>query len=491
MFEAFYFSLLFCGIFYVILKSRFFKIEELNQWIFPSVFVFKTLIGFGFVYYFLNIGFKPGQPSDVERFLNEGKELNAVFYKSPKDYFLMLFNIGDQRILAVKQMNHAFLWRSNGLKIINDTRNLIRFHSLVNFISFGFQSIHILIFGFISTSGLILLFKGLKKITFLKPITLLLILVLFPSLLFWSSGILKETFVFLGIGLLINGLFYQVNYRQKIIYLLISLCVLFLFKTYILFCIFPSLIFLFLYARLCKEQLIKSIIIFCSIVFIFFSFPGIRNSIVKSISKKQNHSYNVALPGINLRADTCFYFFKPNEFKNIKFFPKDTLALLIKPCKALYRAKQNKYPSKIIYLHPSGEKWKVKLISSGANSYFKTTPIKNDFSQLIKNIPEALSNSFFRPFPNDTGGPLKYVIIVENLTIYIFLFFAIYYRRKLISNEKRIIYSNIVFTLTLYLIIGLISCVSGEISRYRLPGELGLLIIGLILLKVKKNNSQI
>ncbi len=486
MFEAFYFSLLFCGIFYVILKSRFFKIEELNQWIFPSVFVFKTLIGFGFVYYFLNIGFKPGQPSDVERFLNEGKELNAVFYKSPKDYFLMLFNIGDQRILAVKQMNHAFLWRSNGLKIINDTRNLIRFHSLVNFISFGFQSIHILIFGFISTSGLILLFKGLKKITFLKPITLLLILVLFPSLLFWSSGILKETFVFLGIGFFINALFYQVNKIKRNIYLLISISILFLFKTYILICIIPSIIFFSIYYNLFKAHLLKSIILFCLLFTSLLLIPEIRNSIVTSISKKQNHSKNVAIPGVNMRADTCFYFFTPKEYKNIVFYPKDTLALLINPCKATYRARKNKYPSRIIYLQPTGEKWKVKLKSFGASSYFKTTPINNEFSQLIKNIPEALSNSFFRPFPTDRGGNLKYIIILETFSLYAFLLFAIYYRRKLFSNEKSIIYSIIVFTLILHLIIGLISCVSGEIARYRLPGELGLLVIGLILIRQKK-----
>ena len=124
----------------------------------------------------------------------------------------MLFNIGDQRLLAAKHMNHAFLWRSNGLKIINDTRNLVRFHSILNFISFGYNTIHILIFEFLSITGLILLFKGLKKITLVTPLSLLLILVLFPSLLFWSSGILKETFVILGISLFINTLFYKINF---------------------------------------------------------------------------------------------------------------------------------------------------------------------------------------------------------------------------------------------------------------------------------------
>ena len=168
------------------------------------------------------------------------------------------------------------------------------------------------------------------------------------------------------------------------------------------------------------------------------------------------------------------------------FYPKDTLALLVKPSKATYRAIKNKYPSRIIYLNPTGEKWKVKLKSFGASSYFKSTPINNEFSQLIKNIPEALLNSFFRPFLNDRGGNLKYIIMLETFSLYSFLFFAICFRRKLISDEKRIIYSIFVFTLILYLIIGLISCVSGEIARYRLPGELALLIIGLILIRQKK-----
>ena len=53
-------------------------------------------------------------------------------------------------------------------------------------------------------------------------------------------------------------------------------------------------------------------------------------------------------------------------------------------------------------------------------------------------------------------------------------------------NNKRIIYTFLIFTLILYLTIGSISCVSGEIARYRLPGELALLIIGLILIRQKK-----
>lgn len=485
MFEAFYFSLLFCGIFYVILKSRFFKIEELNKWIFPSVFVFKTLIGFGFVYYFLNIGFKPGQPSDVDRFLNEGKELNAVFYRSPKDYFLMLFNIGDQRLLAAKYMNHAFLWRSNGLKIINDTRNLVRFHSILNFISFGYNSIHILIFEFLSITGLILLFKGLKKITLLTPLSLLLILVLFPSLLFWSSGILKETLVILGISLFINALFYQINYSNKIIFSLISFVILFLFKPYILICIIISSIFYCIYILTKTKSIIYSTLSFIILFTLVLSNSSIRNKITSNITTKQNHSKNIAIPGLHVRGDTCLYYFEKKDFNKLRFY-NDSLIEVITKTKALYRARKDKYPSRIIEIKPSNEILKIRLNTHGANSFFHTTPINNQFSQLIKNLPEALSNSFFRPFPNENGGIMKFISILEIYILYAFLIFVLLKRPKLNSNQKTLVISLIIFILTLFALIGLISCVSGEIARYRLPGELGLLIIGLILIRQKK-----
>jgi hypothetical protein len=490
MFEAIYFFILFSVFFYIILKSQFFQIEELNKWIFPSVFVFKTLIGFGFVYYFLNIGFKPGQPSDVERFLNEGKELNAVFYRSPKDYFLMLFNIGDQRLLAAEQMNHAFLWRSNGLKIINDTRNLVRFHSILNFISFGYNSIHILFFEFISTTGLILLFKGLKKITLLPPLSLLLILVFFPSLLFWSSGILKETFVILGISLFINALFCQINYSNKIIFSLISFIILFLFKPYILICIIISSTFYCIYILTKTKSIKYSILSFIILFSLVLSNSNFRNKITTNITIKQNHSKNIAIPGLHVRGDTCLYYFEKKDFNKLRFY-NDSLIEVKTKTKALYRARKDKYPSRIIEISPSNEILKIKLNTHGANSYFHTTPINNQFSQLIKNLPEALLNSFFRPFPNENGGIMKFISILDVYILYAFLIFVLLKRPKLNSKEKILVISLIIFILILFTLIGLISCVSGEIVRYRLPGILALLIVGLISYKrIKINNNE-
>ena len=485
MFEAFYFSLLFCGLFFIILKSRFFQIEELNKWIFPSVFVFKILIGFGFVYYFLNFGFKAGQPSDVERFFKEGKELNAVFYRSPKDYFLMLFNIGDQRILAAKHMTNAFLWRSNGLKIINDTRNLIRFHSILNFISFGFNSIILLFFEFISIIGLVLLFKGLNKITSIKPLSLLLILVLFPSLLFWSSGILKETFVIIGISIFINALFYQTKNSKRIIYYLLSFILLFLFKPYILICIIPALLFYCIYILLKKKSILVSTIIFSSLIILLLINTNIKNKFTSIISIKQSHSKNIAIPGLHVRGDTCLYYFEKKDFNNLRFY-NDSLVEIKTTTKALYRARRDIYPSRIIEINPSDEILRVRSKSNGANSYFKTTSINNQFPQLIKNLPSAISNSLFRPYPNENGSFMKYISILEIYCLYTFLIFIILKRPKLNNNELSIVISIIIFTLTLFTIIGLISCVSGEIVRYRLPGLLAILIIIFILHKEKK-----
>ena len=82
---------------------------------------------------------------------------------------------------------------------------------------------------------------------------------------------------------------------------------------------------------------------------------------------------------------------------------------------------------------------------------------------------------------------MKFISILEIYFLYAFLVFVLLKRPKLNSNQKTLVISLIIFILTLFTLIGLISCVSGEIVRYRLPGILALLIVGLISYKRIKN----
>ena len=144
--EILYAIFFFC-LFAFLIKTKLSN-DDLSANLLLFAFSIKSLVGVFFIYYFLNIGFKPGQPSDVYRFLNESKMLNDVFYKSPLDYFKLLFGFKDYYFMNPEYFKDAFIWKTGNFSFISDTRNLIRVHSVIQFISFNNPYIHILIFNF-------------------------------------------------------------------------------------------------------------------------------------------------------------------------------------------------------------------------------------------------------------------------------------------------------------------------------------------------------
>jgi hypothetical protein len=126
----------------------------------------------------------------------------------------------------------------------------------------------------------------------------------------------------------------------------------------------------------------------------------------------------------------------------------------------------------------------IKLVS--ANSHVKTKLILSSTKQLIKNIPESLTNSVIRPWPTDPGSKLKIISFLESILLFGFLIYAIWNRRKLNENEKLIVFGLITFACLLFLLIGWTTPVLGAVARYRFPAQLALFIVGFILLQSSK-----
>src|SRR6185295_14228476 len=99
------------------------------------------------------------------------------------------------------------------------------------------------IMSFLSFTGLVYIYKlffpYLKRI----PVILLIACFLFPSVLFWSSTVLKEGIIFLGLGLLLYhsqcGL--RSTYQVKnVLGLLLGALILVFIKIYVLIALFPA-----------------------------------------------------------------------------------------------------------------------------------------------------------------------------------------------------------------------------------------------------------
>jgi hypothetical protein len=463
------------------------KFNSLPNWIPILGFIFKIFIGFIFLQVYVYHYPKNIIPSDSIRFFHDAKVLNGVFFTSEKEYFKLLLSIGNEKEQIRQYLSETHLWDSGRLSILNDFRNVIRLNSLIYFISNGSAFIHIIFMSFLSFIGIQQIFKAISPISKLKPIFTFCLLLFIPSMLFWTSGILKEPIVLLGIGLLIRVIFYKESFKKKILPFILSFIILIGFKPYLLFCLIPALLFSILNKYLFNYQYYKSIIsiILTTLIIILF-IPITVNQIVHYAYKRQTNFALSGKGGLIIAGDSCFYQIEKKSEKNISIDSLNNTAKILKSTQAIcYSNDYHKLPFNIM-LQPNFHNYKIKSNEPPANSYFEHSSINNSTTQLIKNIPEALINALFRPFITDSNSKLKYPAIIEILSVFSFIFISFYYRRTLSKEMINTFFSIILFATILLLLIGWITPISGAIFRYRFPVQLALVIIGILLIDPAK-----
>ena len=480
-----YSILFFLSLFLLLRYSRLFRFNGLNEWAFPILFSIKVLAGLFFIYvYSVHYG-RGALSADAGAFMKESKMVNDVFYQSPIDYFKLLTGMGETNELIHKYLPLTFHWDVGDLTIINDSKNVLRIHSLIHFVSFGNESIHMLLMCFLSLISTVLLYKSFAPYTTMNKYVFFFILSVVPSTLFWTSGILKEPFMFFGLSLFIWGLLSPFGPLKKITLTLLGISIMILFKPYVLACMVPALLFFLIYQYLGRGNVALSFSLFLGLSLAgHFIFPSVEKTITHYLSRKQFDFDNVGKGGLHALSDSCYYYFKPEQFGKLSI--QGNSVELIEPIDAYiihFGSVKEPIP---VHLSPNGEIWKIAYKSVGCASYIETDLIENSTLKLIKNIPSALLNSIFRPFPKDPGSWLKYPSMLELWGILIFMTIALIFRRKLSKKEIGIVIAISIFALSLFLLIGWTTPVIGAIARYRFPAQLALVLVGLIIMDPNK-----
>ncbi len=234
-----------------------------------------------------------------------------------------------------------------------------------------------------------------------------------------------------------------------------------------------------------------SLITFISILIIgILVLKPLRIKTVDFLSRKQYDFDHIGKGGLYVRGDTSQFYFYPNQFKNLDINLKKKYVEIKKPTYCLIVSRTNSYSPVLRSINPDHKKRILRYYVGGANSYIKTTMINRSFIQLIKNIPEALINSYLRPFPFDPGSNLKYPAMFEVWLLTSMLLFSFYRRRKLDNETKSVVISLLIFSILLLLIIGWTTPVIGAIFRYRFPALLALTLVSLIIFKPIENKSK-
>ena len=475
-------------IFLLIRYWKVFHLDGHSQWSLPIAFLVKFCVGLLLIYIHIETYGVDELSHDGETFLKEGKLLHDVFFKSPADYLRLLTGIGETQELINEYLYMTEYWDAGDLTIINDSKNVIRAHSIIHFFSGNSLVIHLGIMCFISTIAFRNIYISFAQYIDQNKTFLFWLLLLIPSTIFWTSSILKEPFMFLGLSFVARAAYHNDSTAKKVMNAVIGCILLLLYKPYILVCVVLTGIAVLFYDRIFKQRLILTTTVLLLLAFgsaYFLEVP--RNKVVHYLSRKQFDFVNVGKGGVHVLSDSSFYYFQPHQYKYL--FIKGNKVILLKETDA-YIIKFGSIEKPVpVHLKPENKVWTSVYNAPGCASFIETTMIMNSPEQLIRNIPEALVNGLIRPFPNDPGSNLKYLALVETWLLLGFLIAAVFFRRSLMIKQRSMIFALGVFALALLLLIGWTTPVLGAIARYRFPAQLALILIGLIILKPLKMNK--
>lgn len=372
-------------------------------------------------------------PGDTAVFYTGGLDYKHIVLDRPYFLFAPAQEFGSYyETLGLRAENYGFVAAESNLMAM-------KFVAFFSIFSFNNYMVISMFFSIFSLFGLWYMFKTFYKIYphFHKAIYLTFLML--PSLLFWGSGIMKDTLClgFLGIGFYTSyTFFFEKRYELKLLvaFLLCFYC-LFIVKSYIAAVFIPCFIFWYFlnYMSTIKSKAIR---------FICFAVPA------------------MAIIGYLLLGDLSALI-PENSVENIA---------------GSIVATQQSY---IAFTPDDGA-----LLDYGE--------IAPTFTGILKIIPKALTASLYRPFIWEARKLTSLFAAIEStfllcFTVYVFL------RKGFIRNFKTIFSDNtIIFTLMFSLVfataIGLNCFNLGTLVRYKIPC-MPFFILSLILI-LRKNEEK-
>lgn len=389
--------------YYIIRKNNFFKLDSIVGWLPGLFFLLKCISGIslGLIY---SIYYTNHNDTDTFKFFTDSKIMFDRLFSNPIDFFKMFTGIDGKSKELYPYYEKMNSWLNTNL-IFNDNKTIIRLNAFFRFFSLGYYNVHVIFINFISFTGLICLYKAFSIHCKDKKRELFIFIFLLPSVLFWGSGLLKDSILLSGFGLLIYSFTLLIKNGinpKRLIMFTVGLLILTVTKTYVIAIILPGLFAWWITKRSNTQTVIFTFFFIYSLYF-FVAFNLYRI----------NPDYNIA----------ALIFYKQKNFIDLG---------------TIHNASMISFP----------------VIECSAIS-------------ILKNSPMAFCNTLFRPFLTDVhGNPMILLSAMENILITFLILASIISARKIKTDP--IIIFNIIFIILLFVLIGLISPVLGAIVRYRI-----------------------
>ena len=436
----FYFLLFF----FVLNRFSFFKLEKISATMLNLALCAKLaasiLLVLLYTYYYTN-----KETSDIYKYFEDGKIIHQLLVRFPSDFFHFLFNQTITNEDAKTLISHVKYWnKTNSYGLFNDSNILV-------------QSI---IVSFLSFIGCIALFKSISKFLENKQRLFFICLFFFPSILLWTSGLLKETFVLMVLcGIVYFGIKsceLNPSFQTKVFFIIFCF-LLFVAKPYFFIFLIPIFLSLLIARKIKRISFGRSfMLIYALVIFGSAALTTLINPVsydVKSLPKKSeqkriayltSQSYEKLINGKRI-----------NILESLKYKQKDNL----------YEARLEKAKS-MIYIRKLDGSW-LNLISA---------------------LPFGFANALFRPTVFDISSIIITLPALDNLVLLLLILGCVLFYDK--RNNVPIQFTLIVllFSISILTFNGILNPVLGNLVRYKapiLPFILFLLIAHIDLQKIK------
>jgi hypothetical protein len=411
-------------LFYLWKKDPFKKYGIKPGWS-AGIFMLKVIAGTAlwalYTYYYTE-----RSTADALRFYDDAKVIHSALFEDFGSYIRMMLGFDTDNPRLDKYIVKMFNWdKEYNFFMYNDNQTMLRFNAFCMLFSFGNYHVHTIAMSLFSFIGSLYLYKVFYKYLEDKKYLLLLAVFCIPTVLLFSSGVLKEGIIVAAIGFFLYGILNLFTQYKKIstwICLLIGAMLLLVMKIYIVACFVPALVYLFSSKWIFKKHpwlyfILFNVSIFAGLIIVSIILP--ERDIFYLLFKKRDDFTNVAI-----------------QYESGSFIPP-----------------------------------------------FDLMPNPTSF---LVHTPTALWIVLMKPYLWDVGSVLVKFAALENIFIVIMLIVTLVTRKKIIFTEKRIFYFLFIFVFYLYLLIGFTTPVMGAIVRYKVPAMALVVIACLLYIDTKK-----
>ncbi len=188
-----------------ILRRPFYKTETTHKGQLVYLFLFKVAAGILltliYTYYYTD-----QQKADIYRYFNDSRIISPLLFSNPAHWLKIMSGIGINDPETFNFLKDTQYFSHPGSDLVTNNTFIIRVNVLLNYFSFTNIYINTLFLNLISFTALTALYKVLRP--YFQPLQQVLYLPLFliPSVVFWNSGLLKESLLFTGISVYLYAL---------------------------------------------------------------------------------------------------------------------------------------------------------------------------------------------------------------------------------------------------------------------------------------------